>query len=351
MLGSPNLSVLKDLIRDEIQQKGSIPLSRYIELCLYHPQYGYYMTGTPVGKKGAFITAPEISQVFGELIGLWVVDVWQRLGKPSVLNLVELGAGRGTLMADLLRYTTPLTEFRAALKVHLVEISPVLRHQQQTSLKNHSTVQWHDSVEGLAESLSSDPVIFIANEFLDAFPFDQYIFSKNHWNKRCIGFMDDRFMEAFEKSNPPVALLNQYPRPTEGDVLEYSASCRDVFQGILDLIVRRGGAGLFIDYGYNQFKFGDSFQALNHHAYCDPFQSPGEADLTHHINFKWYKLLAQQQGLKTSPLITQREFLNSMGITLRAHQLHEKGAVDVFTDVQRLTGDMGELFKVLVVYS
>lgn len=323
-----------------IAADGPIPMSRYMALCADH----YYATRDPFGARGDFITAPEVSQMFGELIGLWAAAVWHLMGAPAEIALVELGPGRGTLMADALRAANTRPEFRAALRVHLVETSDALVARQETLLADASApVAWHRRVEELPQA----PSIVIANEFVDALPIDQLVRTEAGWHERRVGLRDGHLISGLD----PVP-LPRLPPAEVGAVMER----RDVapLQTIAQRLAAHGGAALVVDYGYLQPGFGDTLQALQNHRPVDILETPGEADLTAHVDFAALAGAVTAAGARAHGPVTQGEFLRRLGVEARAIRLQQgkddktKAAVDAA--LARLAGPapgMGELFKAL----
>jgi NADH dehydrogenase [ubiquinone] 1 alpha subcomplex assembly factor 7 len=340
------MTPLEAEIRRIIETDGPISVADYMRLCLGHPQHGYYVTRDPLGSRGDFITAPEVSQMFGELIGAWAATVWQQMGARDDVRLIELGPGRGTLMADALRAAKGAPEFLAAVSVHLVETSPVLRAAQAAVLAGaNCPVAWHAQIEDVPEG----PCITVANEFVDALPVDQFVNDRG-WHMRMIGIVDSRL--AFVVS--PDAL----PRRTEieappGAILE---SRQDRPIAILARrIARHGGAALIIDYGHGTTGFGDTLQAVHRHTFADPLAAPGEVDLTTQVDFVALARTARREGAQVHGPVTQGDFLRRLGIEARTARLKVSATPQQMTDIDaalaRLTaGDqMGELFKVLAI--
>ncbi|CAN7271080.1 class I SAM-dependent methyltransferase [Bosea sp. LjRoot237] len=375
---NPLAQDLARLIRDE----GPISISRYMALCLGHPRHGYYMKQDPFGADGDFTTAPEISQIFGELIGLWAANVWQAMGASSSIRLVELGPGRGTLMQDMLRAARALPGFHEALCVHLVETSPVLRERQKVVLAGSGvTPQWHDRIEQALEG----PVIVVANEFLDALPLDQFVRTPEGWRERLVG-LDGEGLLAFglapQASSPTDLGLarDQHPkvpksatadfgagegwgegsRDAADDVLAKAASDsarRDPSSGpsghllpqgekggatpvgsifepptaaleavaiVARHVAAEGGAGLFIDYGPARSGFGDTLQALKRHAFVDVLAEPGDADLTVHVDFARMAQAGLAAGAAAHGPVMQRDFLLALGLQQRLEALSRR---------------------------
>ena len=343
------MTPLEREIRTIIETEGPMTVSDYMQLCLAHPRHGYYVTRDPLGAGGDFVTAPEVSQMFGELIGAWAAAVWQQMGSPAKVQLVELGPGRGTLMADALRAARPLPEFRAALSVHLVEISPALRARQQQTLAADSPIHWHDTIE----SVPDGPAIVIANEFVDALRVHQFVKDSDGWHLRVVGIVNDKLGFLVVPVPMPKDFNDESPDAPNGAILEL----RD--EGPIELVaqrvVRHGGAALIIDYGHARLGFGDTLQAVRGHKYADPLTDPGEADLTTQVNFGELVVWARRNGAATYGPITQGAFLRRLGIAERAARLKTKATPEQSTGIDaalaRLTApdQMGELFKVLAI--
>ncbi|MBM3551325.1 MAG: class I SAM-dependent methyltransferase [Alphaproteobacteria bacterium] len=347
------MSALKREIIEAIAHDGPISLERYMSLCLTHPRYGYYMTRDPFGAGGDFITAPEISQMFGELLGVWITEAWRAAGGPSQARLVELGPGRGTLMSDVLRVAPIAPNFLSAVTVHLVETSPVLREEQRRTLAGAAKpAQWHLDFS----ETPPGPAFIVANEFFDALPVRHYVKSAGGWREQLVG-LDGEGELAFGLSDQIETTLNVPAR--EGSVIEVSASSQELMGDIATRLVAEGGALLLIDYGYEQTTLGDSLQAVSRHAYVDPLAAPGEADLTAHVDFAALARAARACGAKVLGPVTQAHFLLQLGIERRAETLSKKAtpeqAQSIFDAFERLAGiddarhQMGGLFKVMAI--
>ncbi|WP_210162570.1 class I SAM-dependent methyltransferase [Cucumibacter marinus] len=338
-------------IEGMIAQSGPISLSAYMRLCLLRPDHGYYTTGNPIGQDGDFITAPEISQMFGEMIGVWAATRWQGLGSPNPVDIVEFGPGRGTLMADAWRVLGKVPGLADAANLHLLEASLTLRAQQADRLA-HANPEWIRDLGELPDS--GPPVLMIGNEFLDALPITQYQKADGAWHEREIGLVDGQF--AFGLSPTPMPEANLPPAiadAPEGAIWEVNFGARQLIAEVADLLKARGGAALFIDYGYADTQTGDTFQAVAGHRFADPFADPGHADLTAHVDFGALGEIARERGLNYS-LTTQAQFLADHGIGQRAHDLASKNPEEADTTktaFTRLTASdqMGELFKVMTL--
>ncbi|WP_019904952.1 SAM-dependent methyltransferase [Methylobacterium sp. 77] len=350
-------------IRDEIVESGPIGIARYMALCLGHPFHGYYRTRDPLGARGDFITAPEISQMFGELIGIWIAATWASsdwassdrasTAAPGPLVLAELGPGRGTLMADALRaLARAAPDLRPSL--HLVETSPVLRAEQASRLAattpNGSatvSVTWHDGIETLPDG----PMIVIANEFFDALPVRQFQRTERGWCERLIGLSPDGGRLAFGlAAEPDREIAAEAP---VGVVMTVPGPALDLVRALSRRIVAQGGALLAVDYGHVRPGFGDTLQAVSAHRFTDPLLAPGEADLTTHVDFAALARAASAEGARVDGPLEQAAFLVNLGLNQRADRLkraatpEQAEAVDVA--LARLTASgrrgMGSLFK------
>jgi len=347
------MTPLETELRRIIAIDGPLDIARYVALCLGHPLHGYYVARDPLGSGGDFITAPEISQMFGELIGLWAAAIWHAMGTPAPLRLIELGPGRGTLMADALRATTVVPAFRAALAVHLVETSPRLIARQRETLPGLDIpLAWH---RDLGE-VSPGPAIVIANEFFDALPVHQAIKGRNGWHLRMVGLTNDRL--AFRVSPDPIPdFETALPQPLHDAPLGAIYEWRDdhIALELARRLVRDGGAALIIDYGHTASAAGDTLQAVRGHRYVNPLAEPGLADLTAHVDFAALARVAERAGARVQGPVAQGTFLRRLGIEQRAQRLKAgaapRQAADIGSAVKRLVGAdaMGTLFKVLGV--
>lgn len=325
-------------------------------LALGHPEHGYYRRADPLGQAGDFITAPEISQMFGELIGLWCAEVWRLMGAPGAFNLVELGPGRGTLMADALRATNVLPGFDAGAALHLIETSPALRRKQETALAGRPAT-WHDDFG----SVPAGPAILIANEFFDALPVHQFVRTDEGWRERIVVLADDaddaRFAFALNRDRSPAeVLIPDVLRATApaGSVVEVCPAAISTMTAIAERLAQHGGAALVVDYGHTAPGAGETLQAVRRHDFHDILESPGSADLTAHVDFSALAAAAHPHAAVHGPA-TQGDFLRNLGIELRAGQLRQRATEaqrrDIDTALRRLIdpAEMGTLFKVLAV--
>ena len=348
-------SPLQSEIKKLIKSSGPMPVWRYMELCLTHPNYGYYISRDPLGREGDFTTSPEVSQMFGELLGLWVGSVWKAIGSPSLLRLIELGPGRGTLMADALRALRVLPPLYQALSIHLVEINPVLREKQKAALSGVRILAWHDSLD----QVPNGPAVILANEYFDVLPIHQAVKRETGWHERTVeiddsgklafGFADEP-MPRFEVLLPP--LVRAAPI---GAVFEWRSDTE--IMKIATRVRDQRGAALIIDYGHVRSDAGDTFQAIARHSFADPLKNPGQADVTAHVDFQALARAAEDLGARVHGPVPQGEFLKWIGIETRAVTLMAKASLEVSEDIssalKRLTGDgrgaMGSMFKVLAV--
>jgi NADH dehydrogenase [ubiquinone] 1 alpha subcomplex assembly factor 7 len=341
-------------IRARIARMGPIPVAEFMAMCLYDPLHGYYNRRPPFGTAGDFITAPEISQMFGELIGLWAADVWQSMGAPDQVALIEFGPGRGTMMKDALRAARAAPQFRRALHVHFVETSPDLQARQRQTLRGVDDVplRWHVDIR----EVPAGPSIIVANEFFDALPIRQAERLATGWHERVVAVGAGGALALTVARDPLPDLVPKLP-PTVGD-----APAGAIFEWRCDdfaiEIARRaaaGGAALIIDYGHVKSAIGDTFQAVRSHRYASPLASPGSTDLTAHVDFEALGKAARKAGARVHGPIAQGTWLKRLGIEARAAVLLANAAEgtrpEIAAALLRLTGtgpdQMGSLFKVI----
>ena len=350
------MTALAQHIARLIKETGPMPVSHFMALALGHPKHGYYMTRDPLGAQGDFTTAPEISQMFGELVGLWIAETWIAQGSPSPFVLAEFGPGRGTLMADALRALRSVPGLLQALDLHFVETSPVLAAIQKQNVPNAT---WHDRFDTLPQG----PLYVIANEFFDALPIRQFVRMKQGWCERYVMLADDSTDDAprFEAAITPVPQgSNDILAPAQrsgpiGSLAEVSPASAAFTEDMALRIAKHGGAALFIDYGHAKSAVGDTLQALRAHQFVDVFSTPGEADITAHVDFGALTRAAKAAGVAAYGPIEQGTFLKALGIVERADTLKAKAtpeqARDIDVAVNRLTSreEMGALFKVLAL--
>jgi NADH dehydrogenase [ubiquinone] 1 alpha subcomplex assembly factor 7 len=320
---------------------------------LGHPRHGYYMSGDPFGREGDFITAPEVSQLFGELIGLWCVVGWRQIGQPSPVQLVEIGPGRGTLMADALRAIAVAPDCRAALDIHMVETSPSLRAAQRETLDGVA-VAWHDQLASAPEA----PLLLVANELFDALPIHQFVRTVGGWRERLIDVDSTSGGFRFVLATGPTPALALVPDDIEappGAVAEVSPACVSLAHEIARRVVSFGGLALVVDYASEQGPLGDTLQAVRRHGRHQVLDDPGSADLSARVDFPTLMRVAREAGASAFGPVNQGDFLLALGIEARAEALAKNATAaqqgDIAAAVHRLVdaGAMGALFKVIAI--
>jgi NADH dehydrogenase [ubiquinone] 1 alpha subcomplex assembly factor 7 len=334
-------------LRARIAAEGPLGVDAYMAEVLAHPKYGYYMSGDPLGRAGDFVTAPEVSQMFGELIGLWSAVVWSQMGRPPRLNLVEIGPGRGTLMVDALRAMAQVDGIFGTLDVHMVETSPSLTLRQKRNLSLcERRVTWHETFS----AVPGGPLIVIANEYLDALPIRQFVKTRTGWGERKVGVAGDALAWIDEPTLAAPAIDAR-----AGEIVEVSPARDRAIAEIAERVAANGGAALLVDYGHGLSAPGDSLQAIRAHQYHDVLADPGEADVTSHVDFAAAARSGRAAGAVVHGPVTQGDFLRALGIETRAQVLARgktpREAGEVFGALKRLTGakEMGDLFKVLAL--
>ncbi|NVJ94147.1 MAG: SAM-dependent methyltransferase [Marivivens sp.] len=339
------MTTLADLLKRRIATTGPITLADYMSEALLHPEHGYYTTRDPLGATGDFVTSPEISQMFGEMIGLCLAQAWMDQGRPNGV-LAELGPGRGTLMQDILRATKGVAGFHDALDLHLVEASPVLRAAQSARLPNPT---FHADVSTLPDA----PLFLVANEFFDALPVRQFQRDGTGWRERMVGLDGDTLTMGLSAAAPLALLEHRLADTKDGDIVEVCPALPAIMGQIGERIGTHGGAALIIDYGDWRSQ-GDTLQALRGHQPVDPLHAPGTADLTTHVDFE---VITQSAAPARFTRITpQGVFLERLGITQRAQSLAQSMSGDALESHiaahRRLThpSEMGDLFKVVGIY-
>ncbi|MGL4313829.1 MAG: class I SAM-dependent methyltransferase [Sphingomonas sp.] len=322
---------LAERLARAITLAGPISVAQFMAAANAH----YYATRDPLGATGDFVTAPEISQMFGELIGLWLADLWDRAGRPDCAY-VELGPGRGTLAADALRAMA-----RAGLmpSVHFVETSPVLRAAQAERVP---TATWHDEVTSLPDDV---PLLIVANEFFDALPIRQLVKGADGWHERLVACQDILFLPIKGKAVPDGIIPPALADAAAGAIIETCPAAVATVETLAGRLAQQGGAALIIDYGYEGPAIGDTLQAVRGHAYANPFDAPGEQDLTAHVDMATLAAAAVRAGAVPHGPVGQGAFLTAIGIDARATRL----GPEVMADRDRLVSpeQMGTLFKAL----
>ena len=338
---------LKAQLVQRIRVGGPLRISEFMAEALLHPRLGYYTTRDPLGAAGDFTTAPEISQMFGEMLGLCLAQAWMDQGQPQHFALAELGPGRGTLMADILRVTQGVAGFPKAATLHLVEASPTLRAKQRALLGN--AITWHETVDGLPDDM---PLFLVANEFFDALPIRQFLRSGPGWAERLVGLEGDELVFGIGEILAQPALVHRLADTQEGDMVEICPMAAPIAEAIGTRIEQQGGMALLVDYG-DWHATGDSLQAVRAHEKISPLQHPGQADLTAHVDFE---ALATATPSAHSRLTPQGVFLERLGITARAQALTKNLSGPALESHiaahRRLTHpeEMGNLFKILAFY-
>jgi NADH dehydrogenase [ubiquinone] 1 alpha subcomplex assembly factor 7 len=341
---------LRSLIAAEIRRCGPISIARFMSLALGHPELGYYRRRDPFGAAGDFTSAPEISQMFGEVIGLWLAQAWLELGSPAPVRLVELGPGRGTMMSDVLRAARGVPGLSACLEVHLVETSPKLEAIQRQRLQG-MPVSWHARLD----EVPMGPLLLVANEFLDALPVHQLVMTGRGWVERGVGLAPDGAL-AFVLGSEPSPLAEGLADAAPGTVTEVSPARAETASAIGQRLAGHGGAALLVDYGaWAAGPTGDTLQAVCRQAPCDPLETPGEVDVSSHVDFRPLAEAATAAGAAVFGPVPQGTFLRALGIEARAARLlagaDAEQAHAIRSALFRLTdaGAMGELFKVLAL--
>ncbi len=343
--------VIQALLYDHIAQTGPLPVSQFIEIVLAHPEHGYYRRQNPIGAAGDFTTAAEISGLFGEMCGVYLAHMYEIAGQPDNAQIVELGPGRGSLMADMRHIWDHTVTTMADLPIQLVETSPQLRKIQKKRIKAAS-ISWHDD----AQSLPNAALFGVANEFFDALPIDQAVWRQDAWRHRLIttvhgalGFVDGPALSASELTRWQIT--NDHQDMTEGSIAEYCPAAEPIMQQLAGRIARHGGACLIIDYGKND-NFSDSLQAVLAHKPVDLFYQPGDADISHWVDFAALRRTAVNIGARFLGPVTQADFLMAIGLRERAENAARLCDADgrraLFAAVDRLIGahHMGTAFKV-----
>lgn len=354
---------LEAKIKERIHRCGPMGVAEYMALCLDDPDYGYYRRQPAIGASGDFVTAPEISQVFGELIGLWCAVVWQQMGAPERLNLVELGPGRGTLMRDCLRAAKIVPGFRAALTVHLVDRNAALRDVQQAALADSGVpFQFHaDAIDALRSpsQIGGEPTVVLANEFLDAMPIEQWQHANGAWRARQVALEATDGGFRFQPDMAPAIAPPSVPltlTPSEGDLFEVSPAFDALASSLRARADHAPLAALFIDYGHAASGFGDTLQGVAGHSYVSPFHRPGETDLSAQVDFQRFGETCSASGLMTDGPVPQAELLGRLGIVERASRLmavnpDKAGAIEAGAQRLLAPSGMGSRFLALGVRS
>ena len=339
-----------------ISHQGPLSVAQYMALALGDTNDGYYMRRDPLGADGDFTTAPEISQMFGEMVGAWLAASWQQMSSPRGVALVELGPGRGTLMQDILRATKHVSGFHSAISVHMVEMSPALIARQQETLKEITIpITWHSTIDTLPRS----PWLLVANEFFDALPIHQFIKTKEGWRERMVILGEGDEALTFKASGVPTIMTARLPETVanapENSIYELCPAATAITEEITRHLVSHGGTALLIDYGYTEPGTGDTLQAVKNHQYHPVLETPGKADLTAHVNFASLRTIAEQAGGIVYDRMSQGEWLMAMGIHLRYEFLCRNATESqkkiLESEIERLTApeQMGTLFQCMAI--
>ncbi len=357
------MRTLKDRILAHIKSSGPMSVASYMSWCLLDPKQGYYPTRDPLGVDGDFITAPEISQMFGEVLGLWLIHTWRGMGKPETVQVVEYGPGRGVMMSDMLRTARLDKDCFAALNLNLVEMSSALEAKQAETLANAGVpVSWIDNLDAVPEG----PTIVIGNEYLDCLPLRQLVMKDRFkgargWHERMVDVHPENPEKLiFSVSESPISEIDQKflpvntPPVKDDDLLEINPGLRQIVDALQRRFVDNPGAALFIDYGLDETELGDTFQALKNHKKVDPLDEPGRTDLTARVNFSDLGRWAEKAELVNFGPCTQGQFLSRLGIEMRAISLSKSSPdakAKIARQLHRLTDvhEMGTLFKAIVI--
>ncbi|MAW51685.1 MAG: SAM-dependent methyltransferase [Geminicoccus sp.] len=342
---TPSSTPLTALLTAQIRATGPLTVAEFMTLALQHPEHGYYRRQEAVGAAADFVTAPEISQVFGELIGLWLVQRWLDLGQPERFLLVELGPGKGTLMADALRAASALPGFLAAMDLVLIETNETLRAAQAEKLSAYAP-RWLESVGALE---ADAPLLVIGNEFLDVLPAAQFAVAKGAWFERLVS-LNEAGELSFVLAQPKTPVLPLLPKAEEGQFFEIMPSLPGFLKDLSMLLKAHSGSALFIDYAHDKAGSAWSLQAVQRHEKVEPLDAVGEADLTTLVDFEAAGTFAREAGLTAPPMVTQRDFLLVLGAWQRFEMLAESAPDDaaaLLQSLQRLVGKdkMGHRFK------
>lgn len=347
------ITPLEEQLIEIISHTGPIGIDKFMSIALYDPKKGYYINGNPIGAGGDFITAPEISQMFGEMLAIWVTSCWYFLGCPKNFCLVELGPGRGTLMKDMLRALKKVKGMPPEIYVIFVESNNNLKRAQMDTLDGHKII-WCSNLSEVSKIITDKPVIFIANEFLDCLPIKQFVKINDKWCEKQIGL--DKLHNLRIGLSRPIDFTPKDvdPKLPNGSIIEIAPQMEGYVQRIADIIKQNRGFAVFVDYGYDNGETGDSLQALYKHNKISPLEHIGEADITAHVDFYELSKLALKHGLEVEGPASQADFLSALGIEYRAEALQKSNpnkAKTIQSELERLINpeQMGQLFKVMVM--
>lgn len=355
--GALERTPLEERLIQLIKLKGPITVADYMADALGHPHDGYYMSQEAIGAAGDFTTSPEISQVFGELIGLWLVEVWRQMGSPKPFNLVELGPGRGVLMADILRAARLRPEFTQSAQVWLLEQSGRLRHEQQKRLRaSGAKPLWADTLTDIPAA----PSLIVANEFFDCLPIRQFKRTAEGWREVLVGLTSEEAKLDFVLSRTPPPVEYGLPNASscgEGEIFEKSFATEEFISELCSILKEQTGAALVIDYGHMRSGLGETLQSVRNHKYWPVLASPGLADITAHVDFEAMMRTSIDNGAAAHGPVTQGVFLERLGLTLRVEMLckgkNQTNAENIRASATRISApdQMGEIFKVMSITS
>ena len=335
-----------------MKNKNLLTLDKFIEESLYNKKYGYYMKKNPFGERGDFITAPNISVLFSEMIALWVISFWEKLGCPKKFNLIELGAGNGEMMSVLVNTFDKFPQFKNSCKINILEKSELLRKLQKTNIKNKK-IRWLNNLN----ELSNFPCIFVANEFFDALPIKQFLKKNKKWYERYVDFTNEKILEYIDipfdmqKFEKKIKFKISYKQK----FIEYSPLTAKYLKIIIKKIKHNNGGILIIDYAYLEKEMRDTLQAVSKHKYCDVLKSFRNSDITYNLSFNLINMITKKLGPCSSMFTTQKKFLTKLGIVERAEILAKNmpfsKKADIFYRIKRLIdkNQMGHLFKVMFI--
>lgn len=343
---------MTNYLKQSIRTNGPMSIASFMAECLMNPKYGYYQKKPVFGTAGDFITAPEISQMFGEIIGLWLMDAWGKMGSPNPVRLVEFGPGRGTLMQDIIRSLILEPSLAEAATVHFIEESAQLKKLQKKAVP---IATWHKDISEVPDG----PILLVANEFFDALPIHQFQRKDGVWYEKYVQLdKDDRLAFVLGPPSSKLAMLDKNLRNQSSDgIAEISPATTSIMGDIANRIQTQGGVALIIDYGYDTTQMGDTLQAVKDHKFCDILSNPGEVDLTAHVNFEHLLNIAHEATLKSYGPIGQGSFLMNLGLGIRASNLAknkpQEETSSILSALKRLTSpeEMGTLFRVIAITS
>ena len=336
----------------KIKNGDLITLDKFIEESLYNEEFGYYIKKNPFGVKGDFITAPNISVLFSEMIAIWVISFWEGLDCPEKFNLIELGAGNGEMMKTLVATFSKFPKFQDACNINILEKSKLLKETQKTTLGDNK-ITW---LNNLSE-LNNSPCIFLANEFFDALPIKQFIKKKNKWHERHVKFVSQKNKEYLDIpfDMKKFEQIIKFRISHEQDFIEYSPQAAEYLESITNKIKKNEGGILIIDYAYIKKEMKNTLQAVSKHKFCNVLENFGNSDITYKLSFNLIDKMTKEFGSFTSLKTTQKQFLTELGIMRRAEMFSKNmqfsKKADIYFRIKRLIDakQMGHLFKVMFI--